>query len=163
MVRKTLLAGSFVLSVATLVAAEPASSGLVQELERVMVAAKMDAIAATDPTDADRFVAALLFPDSQLLLVSARYAAPAVLAQQLERREYRDIYMALNGAAIPESKFFVQDMGADGLHREPGETVDVVYEKVVNQTIFNGRPSEGTTAKAYAANSRRPMSATVSC
>jgi AMP-binding enzyme len=134
-----------------LIGAVPASAPLVNELAGVMAEEKMEAIAAGDPAEPDRFVAALLFPGVQLLVVSARYSAPALLAEQLERKGYRDIYAALHGAPIAETKFFVQDMGVDGLHLEPGASVDVVYQRNVEQTMFDGHPEQhGMSKAAYA-------------
>jgi hypothetical protein len=91
-----------------------ASAGPAQELAGILEAGQMGAIAAQHPTEPDRFVAALYFPGT-LLVVSARYSAPQLLETRLEMKEYREIYVELNGAALPDSKIFVQDVGADGL------------------------------------------------
>ena len=48
-------------------------------LAEAMDAAKLDSIAAPDPADPGTFVAALYFPGSQLLVVSAKYAVPPLL------------------------------------------------------------------------------------
>jgi hypothetical protein len=81
----------------------------------------------------------LFFPKSQLLVVSARYSAPSLLEEKLAKRQYRDIYDDLHGAAVQESKIFFQDLGADGLHADEDQAVDVLYERGVAQTIFDGR------------------------
>ena len=146
---KTLI-GASVLSVATVavLTSESLSEPLARELSTAMGAQKMDAIAAKDPAEPDRFVAALLFP-GQLLVVSASYPAPALLSDQLTRHAYGEVYAALSGTPMRQTSFFVQDMGADGL-QDAGESVDVVYEKVVDQIIFDGHPEkQKMQRKAY--------------
>jgi hypothetical protein len=54
-----------------------------------------DAIAAADPEEPNRFVAALSYPKSQLLVVDALYPAPALLRQEIVDAKYRDVYLAL--------------------------------------------------------------------
>ena len=97
----------------------------------------MDCIAAKDPDAADRFVAALYFPGS-LLVVSGKYPAPQLLADRLTKKEYRDVYMDLNGAAAADTKVFIQDPGADGLRakRDENQAFDIV-EIAGKQTMFN--------------------------
>jgi hypothetical protein len=90
------------------------SAAAVRELTQIMSTKKLDAIAAKDPSGPDAFVAALHFP-GQLLLMSARYSAPVLLNERLIRREYRDVYIELNAASPVDSRFFVTDLGADGL------------------------------------------------
>jgi hypothetical protein len=85
-----------------------------RELAQLLAGKKLDAIATRDPAAADSFIAALSFP-GQLMVISARYAAPALLNERLARREYRDVYIELNAASVIESRVFVTDIGADGL------------------------------------------------
>lgn len=101
------------------------SAALVKELIGILQQRKLDSIAARHPSAADQFVAALYFP-GQLLLVSARTISPAVLNEKLLRREFRDVYIDLNSASIPESRVMIADGGADGLRpsREPNQPFD---------------------------------------
>jgi hypothetical protein len=57
----------------------------------------------------------------------ARTTAPAVLNEKLIRREFRDIYIDLNSASIPESRVMITDGGADGLRakRDPNLPFDM--------------------------------------
>jgi hypothetical protein len=127
------------------------SGPLARELTGLMISHQLGAVAARDSDTPDRFVAALLFPDVQLLVVSARYAAPALLQEQLARKEYQEIYAALQQAAIADSKVFFQDLKADGLHAKPEGAVHVLYEHVVHQTMFDGNPAKQMlTDAAYA-------------
>jgi hypothetical protein len=99
---------------------------LVKELTTLLAERKLDSIAARAPGAKDQFVAALYFP-GQLLVVSARTSAPAIVNEKLVRREFRDIYIDLNSASIPESRVMFTDGGADGLRprREPNQPFDM--------------------------------------
>lgn len=101
------------------------SAALAKELCTILQQRKLDSIAARQPGSADQFVAALYFP-GQLLLVSARTISPAVLNEKLVRGEFRDVYIDLNSASIPESRVMIADGGADGLRprREPNQPFD---------------------------------------
>ncbi len=112
-----LLIGLLVVVVMSSAAAaqEPKSVALTRELTGLLDAAKLDAIAAKEGTDLEQYVAALYFPGSQLLVVSAKYAPAVLLKEKLDRKEYREIYIDLNSASQPGSKVMVEDMGADGL------------------------------------------------
>jgi hypothetical protein len=107
-------------------------------LTELLTARHLDAVAAKDHVEAGRFVAALFFPGSQLLVISARCASPARLESLLDRREFRDVYLELGTASIPDSKVFFQDGKADGLRPVLNDGVDVVYERDTIQTILDG-------------------------
>jgi len=74
----------------------------------------------------------------QLLVVSGKYSVPQLLTERLGKKEYRDVYMDLNGAAAADSKVFIQDPGADGLKakRDENQAFDIV-EIGGKQTMFN--------------------------
>lgn len=101
--------------------AQIGSGPLVKELADAMGEAGTDTAAARHPSVSDQFIAVLLFPDRQLLVVTARYESPSLLYQQLIEKNYRNIYMDLQSASIPESKVFIDDLGANGLTFIPGE------------------------------------------
>jgi len=117
------------------------SGRLARELTGVLTERHLEAFAAKDPDSDSRFVAALFFPGSQLLVVAAKYASPPILEQSLQAKAYRDVYLALQQSAEAQSKFFVQDIGADGLRQDDKQAVDIVYDQIVNQTIFDGDPN----------------------
>jgi hypothetical protein len=102
------------------------SAAAAKELAAAMDSAKLDSIAAPDPSQPGTFVAALYFPGSQLLVVTARYSAPQLLDKKLEGKEYRDVYIDLNSASVPDTKVFISDLGADGLKpkREENQPFD---------------------------------------
>lgn len=95
------------------------SAALAAELAQLMDDAGLGAIAANDPSGEERFVAALYFSGRQLLAVAADYSAPQLLQNKIIAADYRGVYIDLNSAASPGSKFFVDDYGANGLRRLP--------------------------------------------
>ena len=113
------------------------SAPLAKQLAAAMDAGKLDSIAAKGAGANDVFVAALYFP-GQLLVVSGKYSVPQLLTERLGKKEYRDVYMDLNGAAAAGSKIFIQDPGADGLKakRDENQAFDIV-EIGGKQTMFN--------------------------
>jgi hypothetical protein len=136
-------------------AQEGKSAALAKQLSAALDAAKLDSLAAK--TGPDTFVAALYFAGAQLLVVSAKYSVPQLLDARLEKKEYRDTYIDLNSASVPESKVFVQDAGADGLRakREEGQAFDTV-ETGNKTTVFDGdwkrqKLSEQDYMKAFTA------------
>ena len=111
-----LIAGC-VLGLASAVSAQDSkSAALVKELSQLMDQAKLDAIAARDPAANDAYVAALYFPNTQLLVVGARYQVPVLLNERIEKKEFREVYTDLNSACVAGSKYLIMDIGADGLH-----------------------------------------------
>jgi len=134
-----------------------AAKALAQTLE----SAKLDAIAAADPSDPGTFVAALYISGSQLLVVSAKYSAPVLLTAKLKTKEYRDIYVDLSAAAVPGSKVFLIDMHCDGLLPKPeGEGVPDSWEADKQSVSFDGdwkkaKLSEADYMKTYSTADER--------
>jgi hypothetical protein len=124
---------------ATAAAQESKSTPLAKQLAAALDAAKIDSIAAADPTQPGTFVAVLYFPNTQFLAVSAKYNVPQLLNDRLAKKEYRDVYIDLNSASVPESKIFVEDMAVDGLKakREENQPYDT-YEMGGKRTAFDG-------------------------
>lgn len=103
------------------------SVALAKELVDLLSQKKLDSVAAKKPGANDEFVGALVFP-TQLLVVSARYTVPVLLNEKLGQKDYRGVYIDLNSASVPESKIFVDDLGANGLRakREEGTPFDSI-------------------------------------
>ena len=129
-----LVAGS--ISSAQGFASADAAHRLVSLLDRL----GLDAIATVDPEQPGTFVGALYIPGSQLLVVHARHPSVDGLLQRLAARQYREVYLDLQGTPSREGEFFVQDARADGiLSAVPGSgDVDVLYEDGGRQILFNG-------------------------
>ena len=111
---------------ASATAQDSKSSALAKELTALLDQGKLDAIAAREPASQDTYVAALYFAGSQLLVVSARYAVPVLLNEQLTKKNYRDIYIDLNSACVAGTRTLVVDLMAEGLkaRRAEGEAFD---------------------------------------
>lgn len=108
------------------VAAQPAAADTaasVKELSTLLASAGAAGaprfIAAEIPGDASRFVAAMLLPDLQLLLVSAAYKAPVLLRERVLTRKYQEAYQDLQAASIPEGKVIIEDLLANGIAIKP--------------------------------------------
>ncbi|MBA3639403.1 MAG: hypothetical protein H0W53_08975 [Acidobacteria bacterium] len=113
------------------------SPDLVKQLTEVMAERRLSAIAARDPEAPDRYVAAMLFPGVQLLLISARSDAPAYIDAEMSAQKYGNVYAALH-QGVTDSKLFVQDMGGDGLHGTADRNPDIVYERGVQRHLLDG-------------------------
>ncbi len=61
----------------------------------------------------------------------ARQLSAVMIQQNLTAYAVRD----------PRTPVFVQDLKADGLHASAPDTADIVYERVVTQLVFDGRPA----------------------
>lgn len=132
-----------VLLVGGVVAAAPPdpasrSATLAKQLTAALTEQRLEAIAAQHPDEPDRFVAALFFPNAQLLVVSARYASPPLLQARLTQKQYRDVYLDLQASPVPNSSVFFQDMKADGLCSSRDQTADLLYDGSAAPTIFDG-------------------------
>src|SRR5262245_52374300 len=128
------------LSLAPIASAQDSkSTALAKQLIAALDAAKLDSIAAKDPAGPDTYVAALYFAGSPLLVVSAKYTAPLLLDARLGKKEFRDAYIDLSSASVPETKIFIQDAGGDGMRpkREDGQAFDS-YEVGGKPTLFDG-------------------------
>ena len=126
-------------SVSAARAQEPKSAALAKELVAALDAAQLDSIAAKDPSKPDAFVGALYIKGFQLLVVSAQYSAPLILAETVAQKNYRDVYIDLNSASVPGSKVFVEDMGADGLKATHAASTQFdAYEAGGKRTAFDG-------------------------
>jgi hypothetical protein len=124
-------------SATTAQAQDAKSVALAKQLATALSAAKLDSIAARDPAAPDVFIGALYFP-GQLLVISAKYSIPAYLTERLGNKQYRDVYLDLNGAAVANTKVFVQDAGADGLRADRnGDQPFDTYEREGKQIAFD--------------------------
>ena len=148
------------LTVTTASAQDAKSVALAKELAAALTAAKLDSIAATDPAAPDVFIGALYFP-GQLLVISAKYAVPALLTTRLLRKEYRDVYLDLNGAAVAHTKVFIEDPGADGLKadhndNQPFDTYEADGKRVAFDADWKKQKlSKEEYLKAFAAADER--------
>lgn len=90
------------------------SAALAKELSALLAQQKRDSIAVRDPIERDRFVAAMIYP-GQLMVITGKYTVPVLLDEKISFGKFMDVYIELNGAAVPSSKTFFEDQFADGL------------------------------------------------
>jgi hypothetical protein len=128
-----------VASAAAAVAQDGKSVALAKQLAAALDANHLDSIAAKDPSKPDTFIGVLYFKGVQLLAVSAKYSAPSLLVDKIAKKDYRDVYIDLNSASVPDSKVFIEDLGADGLKaRHDDNTPFDTYEAAGKRTAFDG-------------------------
>ena len=136
-------------------AQEPVSAAPAKELSALLSSRKIDSIAARMPDSREEFVGALAFP-GQLMVVWAKTSAPSVVNEKILKKEYREVYIDLNSASIPETKIFVMDQGIDGLVAKPdGDNPADSWEFGKTPLIFDGKwknakMSEEEYMKAFA-------------
>jgi hypothetical protein len=116
------------------------SAGPAERLAAALQERQMQHVAAADSSDPGRYVAAMVIGGGGLLVVSGRYAEPALMNERLYKSDHAGVYLALNAASDRKDRLFVQDLGAPGLHaaRRPDEAFDIVYESVTQRTAFDG-------------------------
>src|SRR4051812_5573313 len=130
-------------------AQEVKSPDLVKQLTTLLEQKKIDAIATPDGQTPGAYIAALYFPGTQLLVVSAKYSAPALLQELIARKEYRAVYAELTSASVPGSKLFVNDVYANGLAVKPiGSNPPDSIESGATQATFDGGWKKAKIAEA---------------
>jgi hypothetical protein len=133
-------------------AQESKSAPLAKQLAQALDQAKLESIAAADPTTG-AFVAALYIPGTQLLVVSGMFDAPAIGTERISRKEYKDLYMDLQGAAKAGTRVFAQDVSADGLSFKASDGAVDAWEQANKTLAFDGwkkaKMSEEDYTKAY--------------
>lgn len=132
--------------------ADSRSAGAAARLTALLDQRQLDAFAARDPERPGHVVAALYFPGTQLLVVSAPYPTAALLDQRLAASEYRDVYVDVQSAAGRDGQFFVMDMLADGLQRacERDQPFDSTSRNGGAHLSFDGNwRSQQLTEKQY--------------
>ena len=114
----TLFAATLAVALAAPAAAEDAkpskSSVQAAALAKQLALVKLQYIATKDPTEPGRFVAAMHLPGGQMMLVSAKYAAPALLNEKVLLGKFEDAYIDLNSASEAATRIIVEDIRADG-------------------------------------------------
>lgn len=115
------------------------SPDVAKQLAQLLDQQKLQSFAVADTANPGTYVAAMYFPGTQLLVVSAKYAAPQILDQKLAQKDYQGVYVELQSASEVPTKIFVMDTLADGLVARPGgdQAPDSV-ERAGTQITFDG-------------------------
>jgi len=155
------LAAILLLAPAAASAQDSKSATSVIELVKMLDSMKLDSFAVKGVT-ANEYVGALYFPGTQLLVVSAKFDTPYRADSLLDMKNYRDLYIELNSASVPNSKVFVSDLSANGLRaKKDGNLYDTV--DVAGKTYnFDGdwkkaKITEGDYSKAYSTTDEQYM------
>lgn len=114
-------AAAFVIALlsASSASAQDSKSGpLARELAKALESANLQTIGAADP-ETGGFVAAIYVPGTQLLVVGGKFQSPDIGNYRISKKEFRELYMDLNGGAEPASRLFASDILADGLVLKP--------------------------------------------
>lgn len=130
-----------------------ASATQARALVELMTSRGVQAIAAKDPQNAGRYVAALYVPGAELLVVSADYPAPAILDKRLKDGQYQEVYVDLQSTGSTTHKLFIEDLQANGLQAAsaPNEPFDTVTDNG-SDLRFNGDwAAQHLTQDQYAA------------
>lgn len=124
------------------------SAQLAKQLVSAMTARQLDAIAVADPDEPGRFVAALVYPEVQLLAVSARHKAADYLALQISKKQFQEAYLLLQQGNAT-SRVMMHDMGSDGMVPST-DNVDTFYEGPNQKVTFDGKwEAQSLTEAAY--------------
>jgi hypothetical protein len=124
------------------------SVDLAKQLTGLLDQKKLDSIAVPDAQNPGAYIAALYFPGTQLLVVSAKYSAPALLTELLARKEYRAVYAELTSASVPGSKLLVNDVYANGLFLRPAGSNPPDSVEGATQATFDGAWKKAKIAEA---------------
>jgi hypothetical protein len=135
-------------------AQEARSPALAKQLAQLLDERKMDSIAASDPQSPGVYAAALYFPGSQLLVVSAKYASPPFLNALILKKDYKEVYIDLNSASVAGTKMLVMDMNADGLIPKPkddqgGDSYDSGKVQLAFDGAKKAKMNEADYTKAF--------------
>lgn len=119
------------------------SPAKVAEISTLLAAKKLEAFAMKDPrsegTDKPRYIAVLLIPKSQLLLVTAAHTKFMDMEYFLHARQFNQAYSDLNTNPASVDRFFVEDVMADGLVALPKRNMPADQVQVGTETrTFDG-------------------------
>jgi hypothetical protein len=141
-IRRTLVAAAGIAATAATLGAardEPSKSAPVAvALSQRLEQAKLQYIAARDPNDPSRYVAAMHFPGLQLMVVSARYAAPSLINEKILQRKYQEAYIDLNSASERGTRVIFEDLKANGIVRtKVKDQPPDAYEREGKRLVFD--------------------------
>jgi hypothetical protein len=154
-------AGFAILGVLALAAAPGAQSKSASKsaeaavtLAKQLEQAKLQYIATRDPAEAGRFIAAVHFPGTNLMVISAMYGTPVLLNEKLLQRKFQDAYVDLNAASERSSRIFVEDLLANGFPMAKGKNQPFdAFESHGKRIVFDfdWRKQKLTQAEYFAA------------
>ena len=120
------------------------STDKARELASLMAAKKLESFAARDGEDTQRYVAVLVIPNLQLLLVSCKYTQKNDIEYSLYTKNYHTAYQDLRSGVYGSERFFVDDAEVNGLVAVPGKNPQhdaIMIEK--DRHTFDGLYGDG--------------------
>ena len=137
-------------------AEEPLSAQPAAALKARMEQLKLDVIAARDPDQPGRYIAALFVPGVQFLVVSAPYPVASVIDKKIAAGQYMDVYLDLQAVSDRSGHFFVEDLQADGMRGSEAAACDTVTLNGGTPVVFNGKwEAQRLTQDEYQARFKR--------
>ncbi len=137
-------------------AAPAASVARAKELAGLMASRKLDAFAVRESAISDRFIAVMMVPDVQMLVVSANYGRPTDMEYFIYQKDYVSAYRDLQGSALAKDRLFVDDVLCDGLVAVPAKnslpdavTIDAAKQLFSGPADPKKRNDTRTPADAY--------------
>ena len=125
-------------------AAPSASADKAKELATLMADRKLESFAARVGENTSRYVAVLVIPNVQILLVSAKYTRDNDIEYSLYHKQYQNAYSDLRSGVFGSERFFIDDAQLNGLISTPGKNPQhdaVVIEK--DRVVFDGQHGDG--------------------
>ena len=147
------LAALLLLTPTSAFAQDSRSATSVPELIKMLDTMKLDSFAVKGAAP-NEYVGALYFPGTQLLVVSAKFDTPYRADSLLEMKNYKDLYIELNSASVPNSKVFVADLSANGLRPKKDGSLYDTADVAGKSYNFDGdwkkaKITEGDYTKAF--------------
>jgi hypothetical protein len=117
----------------------PASAAKAKELVALMTSQKLEAFAVRESPIGDRFIAVMLVPNVQMLVVSAVYSRPTDIEYRIYQKDYVTAYRDLKTGALASDHLVVDDVLCDGLVERPAKNAlpDTVTVQKTRQ-VFDG-------------------------
>lgn len=99
----------------------------------------LDALAAEDPNEPGRFVAAI-YVGGHLLTISTVHPSPAFVRQEIAAANHRYVYSILSTSGKTRGRLFVEDFGTPGLtiEHDPMGSFDITWRDAVREVTFDG-------------------------
>ena len=96
------------------------SGSKAKEVAALLQAKKLEAYAVRDVMQPGKYVAVIVVPGVQLLVVSANYSRVNDIEYSIYNKKFQDAYLDLKSGALASDRFFVDDAQCDGLVAVPG-------------------------------------------
>jgi hypothetical protein len=138
------VAGALALGAGASQAPVAVSTEKAKQVVALMTERKLETFAARIGETSGQYVAVLLVPNVQLLLVSAKYTRDNDIEYSLYHKQYQNAYQDLRSGVFGSERFFVDDAQNNGLVAIPGKNPQhdaIMIEK--ERITFDGMFGDG--------------------